>query len=333
MSAANPRDVAPGPGTRLLIVRIGALGDAIHTLPLVCEIRRRWPDAIIDWAAGPGVIRLLDGHPAVRAFIRVDRSLGGLRRARAAVRGGYEIALDTQGLMKSAWIAAAAAPRVIGRAIGHAREFPAVLGYTDRVAPSGAHIIEQNLELLRPFVSDYMTPETIRYDLPTEPPPAWELSGERPVLFNIGGGWETKLWLTDHWIALARALDENFGVPVGIAWGPGEEDSARRICAASPAVLAPSTSMRQLAGLFAASRLVISGETGPLHLAVAVGTPTVALLGPTAASRNGAYGPGHVAVEADVPCRPCHARRCADWRCLPSITVGRVLEAAGRFLA
>lgn len=320
------------PPTRILIVRIGALGDAIHTLPLVCEIRRRWPDAVVDWAAGGGVIRLLEGHPAVRSFHRVDRSLQGLVQARAAVRSGYDVALDTQGLMKSAWIAAAAAPRVIGRAFGYAREFPAVLGYTDRVAPKSAHIIEQNIELLRPLVEDFRLPATVRYDLPTEPPPAWEYSGKRPILFNIGGGWETKLWPDDRWSALARSIDEVFGLPVGIAWGPGEEERARQIASSSPAIMTPPTTMRQLAGLFAESRLVVSGETGPLHLAVAVGARTVALLGPTSAARNGPYGPGHGIVEADLACRPCHARTCADWRCLPGIDVERVARVVASVL-
>lgn len=332
--ATSPRgdtETAATPG-RILVVRIGALGDAIHTLPLVSEIRRRWPDAIIDWAAGPGVIRLLDGHPAVRAFIKVERSFDGLRRARATVKNAYDVAIDTQGLMKSAWLASGAAPRVIGRARGHAREFPATWGYTDHVAPSGSHIIEQNLELLRPLVPDYVLPREIRYDLPMEPAPAWSLSHQRPVLFNIGGGWWTKLWPTERWSQLARAIDETLGVPIGVVWGPSEEETARAIAAASPAIMAPPTTMRQLAGLFAEARLVISGETGPLHLAVAAGCRTVAILGPTAAARNGPYGPGHSAVEADVSCRPCHARSCADWRCLPGVSVDRVFRAVAETL-
>ncbi len=325
---AAPRDATEAAQPeRILVVRISALGDAIHTLPLVSEIRRRWPRAAIDWAAGPGVIRLLDGHPAVRSFIKVERSLAGLRRARAATRNAYDLAIDTQGLMKSAWLASGAAPRVVGRAIGHAREFPATWGYTDRVAPSGAHIIEQNLELLRPLVSDYVLPSDVRYDLPIDPPPAWALSQKSPVLFNIGGGWWTKLWPTERWSDLALAIDETLGVPVGVVWGPGEEETARAIAASSPAVMAPPTTMRQLAGLFAEARLVVSGETGPLHLAVAAGCRTVAILGPTSAARNGPYGPGHVFVEADVACRPCHARSCADWRCLPGIGVDRVFRA------
>jgi ADP-heptose:LPS heptosyltransferase len=311
---------------RILLVRIGALGDAIHALPLVNELRAAFPEARIEWAAGPGVIRFLEGHPAVDRFVRVEKGLRGILAARREVRDGYEIAIDAQGLIKSAIIASAAAPRVIGRARGHARELPAAFLYTDQVVPGGRHVIEQNLDLLLPIAPERVRGE-IRYDLVLPDPPAWPLLGESPVLFNIGGGWWTKLWPPERFAELAVRIEEELGAPVGIVWGPGEEDAARLIARRSPAIMAPPTTFRELGALFTKARLLVSGETGPLHLAVAVGCPTVALLGPTVAERNGPYGPGHAVIEPDLPCRPCHARSCADFICMPAIPVEKVFAA------
>lgn len=315
---------------QILIVRIGALGDALHTLPLVNELRRRAPDAEIDWAAGKGIVKFLQGHKAIRAFVPIERSAVGLAKAARAVWKRYDVAIDTQGLMKSAIIARAAAPRVIGRALGHAREFPATWFYTDRVAPESEHIIDQNLDLLQALhPSDTCS---VRYDIPASLVPDWPLLLRSPIIFNIGGGWWTKLWPLENFAALAREIDAVLGLPVGVVWGPGELESAQTVAKLSPAQVAPATTFAELAAVLERSRLLVSGETGPLHLAAAVGCRTVALLGPTHAERNGPYGAGHAMIEADLPCRPCFSRTCSDFRCMPSISVGRVFDAIARMV-
>ncbi len=314
--------------SRYLVVRIGALGDAIHALPLVNALKDLEPGSEIDWLAGPGVARFLAGHPAISRIVVMKRSLAGILAARREIRGRYDAAIDAQGLMKSAWLAAAAASRVIGRNAAHVRERPAAWFYTDPVEIAAAHVIDQNLELLSPLHPD-IDEITPRFDAPVDEAPPWPLMDRHPVLFNIGGGWWTKLWPVESFIELAARIEAVLGVPVGVVWGPGEEEDARRIAEASPCEIAPPTTFRQLGALFRRARLVVSGETGPLHLAAAVGCRTVALLGPTAAARNGPYGEGHRVVEPrpDLSCRPCHARSCADFRCMTSIGVDRVFEA------
>ncbi len=310
---------------RILIVRIGALGDALHTLPLLNELRRRAPDAEIDWAAGKSIIRFLEGHKAVRKFVPVERGARGLLKAALAVRDQYDLAIDTQGLIKSALLARAAAPKVIGRAFGHAREFPATWFYTEKIAPPSAHIIDQNLDLLA--ASYPSETREVRYDIPVPLLPDWPLLIQNPIIFNIGGGWWTKLWPLENFAALAREIDAVLGISVGIVWGPGEEKAAQTIANLSPARVAPATTFAELAAIFQRCRLLVSGETGPLHLAAAVGCPTVALLGPTHAARNGPYGAGHVVLEPELLCRPCFSRTCSDFRCMPAISVARVFDA------
>jgi ADP-heptose:LPS heptosyltransferase len=105
-----------------------------------------------------------------------------------------------------------------------------------------------------------------------------------------------------------------------------------RAAAYTPAI-APATTLLQLAALVARSRVFVGGDTGPLHLAAAVGTPTVALFGPSNPERNGPYGPGHVVLHRQLPCSDCYQRTCNHWECLPGIEVETVVNAVGSLLA
>lgn len=317
---------------RILIVRIGAMGDAIHTLPLVNDLRDRLPKAEISWLAGPAVRRFLSGHPAVDRWVPAPRKAGEVMRFLSEERKRYDVAIDAQGLIKSALLARAASSRVIGRASGFVREAPAAWVYTEPIRPRLPHIIEQNRELALPLTGPFPFEET-RYDVPIDPPPEWDLLEERPVLLNIGGGWWTKLWPPEMFAALAKRLREELDLPVGVVWGPGEETLAEKTARMASIPIAPRTSFRELGGMFRKARLVVSGETGPLHLAVALGIPTVALIGPTSAERNGPLGSGHEVVEPEaIPCRPCYARRCIDFRCMNAISVDKVFEAVNRIV-
>jgi len=310
---------------KILVVRIGALGDAIHALPMVNELHRREPESEIYWAAGPSVVSFLKGHSALSGFITVNKGVKGLFNAAKLVRKKFDCAIDAQGLIKSAFIAASSSNMVIGRAWNSVREKPASFFYTEKVEPQKEHIIEQNLELLEPLFPNE-TKFEIKYDIPIHEHPEWKFLSETPILFNIGGGWWTKLWERENFVQLANRIDKVLGLPVGIVWGPGEEDNAKYIAAHSSAQLAPPTLFRDLAGIFSKARLLVSGETGPLHLAVAVGCRTIALLGPTAGTRNGPYGKEQITIEPQLPCRPCHSRTCADFRCMPMITPDRVFN-------
>ena len=314
---------------KILIVRLGALGDVPPTLPVVMALRAARPAAELHWLAAPGPARLLAGHPAVDHIVLLRRSFAGYRAAWREIRLAYDWAIDTQGLLKSAFMARSASARVIGRAPGFARERLASRFYSDPVVPRGEHVIEQNLSLLAPLS---IQADKIEYGL-TFPRVEWPLLDRRPVLFNIGGGWWTKLWPIERFAALARRIDAELRLPVGVLWGPGEEADAARIAGDSPAEKAPPTTFLEIGDCCRRARLLVSGETGPLHVAVAAKCPTVALLGPTAASRNGPFGAGHAVVEPPLDCRPCHARSCADFRCMPAITVDQVFAAVARQLS
>jgi len=288
-------------------------------------LHRREPESEIFWAAGPSVVSFLKGHSALSGFITVNKGVKGLFNAAKLVRKKFDCAIDAQGLIKSAFIAASSSNMVIGRAWNSVREKPASFFYTEKVEPQKEHIIEQNLELLEPLFPNE-TKFEIKYDIPIHEHPEWKLLSETPILFNIGGGWWTKLWERENFVQLANRIDKVLGLPVGIVWGPGEEDNAKYIAAHSSAQLAPPTLFRDLAGIFSKARLLVSGETGPLHLAVAVGCRTIALLGPTAGTRNGPYGKEQITIEPQLPCRPCHSRTCADFRCMPMITPDRVFN-------
>lgn len=307
---------------KALVVRLSALGDVLHALPIALALEAEGHE--VGWVVGRGARPLVADHPAIR---RVHEGLGAVREIR---RIGYDVAIDPQGLMKSAAIARlSGAPRRIGRAAWQVRERPAALLYTDAVKCRAAHVIDQNLDLLRPLGIRVPAPAEVSFGLEPllPPPPSWDALDERPVALVVGGTWETKRWAADRWTALARSL-RGRGLPAAVFWGGADLEEARSVSRESGAPLAPRTSFLEMAAAFRRCRLVVAVESGPLHLAAALGVPTVGLFGPTAASRNGAYRLGR-AVEADVPCRPCHGRTCPTGRfvCMPSLEAEAVGEA------
>lgn len=336
MSEESSLDLSERRDVRVLVVRIGALGDAIHAVPMVNRLRDARPDWKIDWLAGPAVEKFLRGQRSVDKFVVMPRSVRGICGAFQSLHGKYDVAIDTQGLIKSAVIARRAAARVVGRGLGQTREFPAAWLYTDKVIPGSEHVITQNLELLSPLGITTRTESgawLVSYDLPVPSTPDWPLVHANPVLLNVGGGWWTKLWPRERFAALAHRIHDELAIPVGVVWGPGEEEDAQFVAENSPAELAPKTTFGELGACFAKARLLVASETGPLHLAAALGCPTVGLIGPTSSARNGAFGAGHVAVEPDLHCRPCYGRTCADFRCMPMISVADVFSAVRRALA
>lgn len=315
---------------RVLIVRLSALGDVLHALPLAVALREAGHE--VGWFAGRAARPLVEGHPAVARVHGPAGLLRGIAEARAA---RYDAAVDPQGLIKSAVIARlSAAPRRIGRAAWQVRERPAALFYTDRVECLSAHIVDQNLELLAPLglrVPSGAGRFEIEAVLP--PPPAWDVLAERPVGLVVGGTWGTKRWAVDRWAALGRSLRDD-ALPAVVLWGPADRAEAIEVARSAGLPLAPPSSFVEMGGAIGACRAVVAAESGPLHVAAALGVPSVALCGPTAGARNGPYRAG-VSVEADVPCRPCHGRRCPTGRfvCMPSIEVVAVRAALDRLLA
>ena len=326
----------------ILIVRLGALGDIIHAVPAAAALRNAFPDARIDWLVDAKHRAMIDLVSVVDRAVVLERpSMAGwidvTRRMRSA---GYNVAIDFQGLMKSAVLArVSGAPRVIGFSIWHLREKTARPFYSETGRPANGpaaaseHVIHKNLSLLSAVgVKDVQ----VRFPLAdvesralTEVRTA--LGGERPfVLINPGAAWPNKRWPPERFGEIAAFLQDIRGLPSLVLWGPGEEGLAGAVVETSggAARVAPPTTLADLLALCRAASLMVSGDTGPLHMAGAAGTPTVSLFGPTDPHRNGPWHSEDVTVSKFGACGCHYERRCRrpEW-CLGSVGVAEVTAA------
>jgi len=329
----------------VLVVRLSAIGDVVHTLPVAAALSHRgWR---VSWLVEPAARVLLEGNPAVAEVIGAPPArawrLGAVRGAVAQMRRTRrEVALDLQGLWKSAaWARLGGARRVVGFARRWRREplSAALLTEEAPLTPDAVHVIDKNLALL---VAVGLSVQGLR-EFPL--PPAAEARarvaaaldrepfGDFAIL-NPGGGWPSKLWPAESFGRLAEGLRDR-GLSALVTWGPGEEKLADRVVAASngAARRAFPTSLLELVELCRRSRLVVAADTGPLHLACAIGVPVVGIFGPTDPARNGPWSPRDVTVRRRPLCAPCHRRRC--WiheGVMAAITPDDVLEAIDRRL-
>jgi lipopolysaccharide heptosyltransferase I len=332
--------------TAILIVRLGALGDIVHALPAVAALRRTFPSARIDWVVSPPHHELLALMPVVNRVLVLDSARGGLKRmlsAIATLRGGrYDAAVDLQGLMKSAVLArSSGARRVIGFGIWHLRERGARPFYTETARPDdGRHVIDKNLALVE---SLGVVPGPYEFPLSRAGRDAAAiladaaLPGDVPfAVVNAGAAWPNKRWPPERFGELARRMRERFGLHALVIWGPGERDLAASVVAhsAGSAVTAPATTVADLIALADAASLMISGDTGPLHLFAARKTPIVGIYGPTNPTRNGPWSNDDVTVSRFAFCKCHHKRKChAEHWCLDDVSVEDVYAAVGRRLA
>jgi heptosyltransferase-1 len=340
-----------------LIVRLGAMGDILHALPAVTALRRAHPEWTIGWAIEPQWRALLAAdvpqtcagrcpqRPLVdrihlapaKAWARrplAPATLRSLLAARRELRAGeYDIAVDLQGAVRSAMLARWARPaRLIGEA--KPRESAARWLFSERVSTTGTHVIEQAFDVARSIAGDALA--AILPDLPFDPAAAsWceTAAPEAPfVLLNPGAGWGAKRWPTDRYAAVAAAIADH-GLAVAINASPAERPLAEelaRLAGGAARVLTPT--LGQLIELTRKASLVIAGDTGPLHLASALGRPTVGIFGPTDPARNGPFH-GEFRVLRHPGSRRDHTRRTEAEAGLLTITPEAVLEAATALLA
>ena len=338
---------------RLLIVRLGALGDVVHAIPVAAALRRAFPQARIDWLVSAKHREILDLVPVIdRRLVINDRggASGGASLA-AAVRelrrGRHDVAIDLQGLIKSALLArASGAPRVLGFSSRYARERAARLFYTEAHDPGRGglydpretrHVVDINLGVLT-----LLGITAARAEFPIDEPPSdaarvvRDRTGGRYALLNPGAAWPNKRWPPERLAAVAIDLRARHGLSSVVLWGPGEEALAAAVVAAArgAATASPPTTIADLAALARGAALMVSGDTGPTHIAAAVGTPIVGLYGPTRPARNGPLSPLDVTVSRDAVCRCHHLRRCRlDRMCLLDVEVPEVIAAVDRRLA
>jgi heptosyltransferase-1 len=301
----------------IAIVKLSSLGDVVHALPVAGAIRARLPGARLAWIVERREAAVLRGHPALSEVIPVDTR--GWRRCRSPVAAArvagelaelmrhlaaarFDVALDLQGLIKSGLLAAATrAPLRIGFAASHCREPLAALFANHRVTPPAArrHVVEQYLALAEPLG---VTGERVEFPLPADADAesgvdaflatAGLKAGNRLVVLNPGAGRADKRWPGERFRALAGRLVADAGAAVVVVWGPTELELARAIASGEPServVLAPPTDLDALIAVLRRASVVVAGDTGPLHLAAALGVPCVGLYGPTSPERNGPW--------------------------------------------
>jgi lipopolysaccharide heptosyltransferase I len=340
---------------RLLIVKLGAIGDIVHTLPALSAIRRAFPRAEIGWVAEKRSVEILRDHPFIDRLFEIDtrrwrsglktrqilgevgKELGGLRRA------GYEIAIDFQGLIKSAAIAkASGASEIWGFSRKDLRE-PAsriLLSHTVKVPPQ-SHVIGKNL-MLAGRALGFEDDGRIEFEIATGPEHMVEASeiaariGSRFAILNPAGGWVTKLWHAEKFGQLADRIYHELGVASIIVTGPAETELAARAIATSKTakISAAAPSLKGFVELAKRASVYVGGDTGPTHLAVAAGAPVVGIFGPTEWWRNGSLDPLDICVErTDIGCRvDCHRRQCSEWICM-DIDVDAAMRAVSHRLA
>jgi lipopolysaccharide heptosyltransferase I len=332
---------------RFLIVRLGSLGDVVHGIPVAAALRNQFPASRIDWIVDPRYVELLHLVKGLDRRIPVEpRSItygAGREKFRATVRelrdADYDAVIDLQGLLKSAVLARSArGRRTIGFPRKHLREPLARLFYTVAPDPGDAtHVIYKNLALLAPL---NVTDRRVRF--PIEIPQTaivievmkrFEPNGY--VLINPGAAWPNKRWPPERFGAVAAHIARDFGWRSLVLWGPGEQELAHAVVAASHGAAEPSppTTITDLVGIARHARLMISGDTGPLHITGAVSTPVVALFGPTRAERNGPWGLEDIAISRVQQCSCVYERKCKmPQRCIDAISIAEVMTAVQRRL-
>jgi heptosyltransferase-1 len=345
---------------RLLVVRLGAMGDILHAMPAVTALRQAHPDWVIDWVVEPRWRALLAAEgsagrqtaqnsaqplidhlhfaatkqwrksPFSRQTLHEFKALRTMLRA-----GAYDAVIDLQGAIRSAVVARlAGCRRLIGEA--NPRELPARWLFSERVATRGVHVIEQDVELVSAIAGDALTP--VAPWLPVDPPAErWAdeilppITSQIAVLINPGAGWGAKRWPVERYAAVAQSLVAR-ACRVLVNIGPGEEPLAEVISRQTGGAATPlACTLAQLIALTRRIALAIAGDTGPLHLACALGRPVVGIYGPTDPSRNGPFGTRFIVLRSPESRRD-HTRRAAPESGLLSIQPADVLRAADALL-
>jgi lipopolysaccharide heptosyltransferase I len=309
---------------RILAIRLSSIGDIVHTLPAVAALGESLPQTEIAWAVEKRYAELLEGNPHVRRVIPLDtldwrkrwraagtaaeieREVSELRRFRA------DIAIDFQGLIKSAVLARlSGAPRRVGFRGQWLRESLAGIFYTESAeAPGRRHVVEENLALAEQVGARPVARERWRFPLTVSAEAARRveqrlanLGIERFLVINPGGGWMSKRWAPERYAELIGELEHQASHTALITGSPTEEPAIREILQRANArrALYFASTVSEYIALVRRASLFVGGDTGPLHLAAAVGTPVVAIYGPTNPARNGPFAPADIALCTQKP--------------------------------
>jgi heptosyltransferase I len=294
------------PGTnaepfRILVVRLGAMGDVIHALPAVASLKHSFPRSRVSWAIRPRWIPLIEQNPFVDEIIPLERSVTGIRAAWKRLRAGrFDLAVDFQGLVQSALVAAAAhADKIAGFHRSQAWERWASLFYSSEVITRSAHIVDRNLELIAAAGASSIVR---MFPLPPGTPEG-RLPDGKFVLASPLAGWRSKQWPLERYQQVAASLE----LPLVVNGPPSAAETLKQIRGAQ-------VHLSGIAGLIDATRrahAVIGVDSGPMHLAAALAKPGVAIFGPTDPARNGPYG-GSLRVLRSATATTTYKRNAGD---------------------
>ncbi|MDD2556829.1 MAG: lipopolysaccharide heptosyltransferase I [Desulfuromonas sp.] len=338
---------------KILIVKLSALGDVIHALPVLRYIKQVDSEARIDWLVEDNFSAILEGHPLIHRIVRVDTRawrklsfIAMLREFRAFMQGlrrqRYDYVFDLQGNSKSGMFTlACSAGKKYGFSLAQAREWPNVLATRHRVqlGPEEQHVAKRALAVVRaalPGGGEVPLSGPLQVDpklanLTDVRLKKFGLSHGRIIVLHYGTTWQTKLWSLSFWQQLAAKLSQCPDVGLILTWGNDTELKAVKEIQRSTqgrAFIWPRVSLPELVTLLARADLVVGCDTGPVHIAAAVETPTLSMYRATDALRNGPEGAKHIRLQAPMPCAKCLRKQCEyDAQCSTSIRVADVLDA------
>ncbi|PKN76517.1 MAG: lipopolysaccharide heptosyltransferase I [Deltaproteobacteria bacterium HGW-Deltaproteobacteria-10] len=330
----------------ILIVKLSAIGDVIHTLPSLAALRRLYPDAHITWVVEEAAAGLVRNHPLLntvlisrrKSWIK-DFSNGEIRRPLREIRSflrklrarPYDLVIDFHGLLKSALIVLLSGGK---RKLGYdSLQELSGLFYTERIPEDmSKHAVDRYLDFLRYLGVQTAIPE---FPLPSDNTAEAKvqatlekhgLINKKFIAVNPVAYWETKLWDNAKFARLADAIKTRLNVEV--VFTGSEKDAIEKIItqmSTKTVNLVGETTLSELAYLYKKAQLVLTTDSGPMHLAAAVGTEVVALFGPTDAKRTGPYGEGHKIIRTDLPCSPCFLKKCPTIKCMQDISPEQVM--------
>lgn len=350
---------------KILIVKMSSIGDVIHALPTLAVLRKNFPQAHITWVVEPKAYDVVRGHPDIDEVILLDLNIIGKKLAKPATfsqglaeisklakrmrQGNYDLVLDLQGLLKSGLISYfTKAPIRLVYCIN--REGSGLLA-THRVPanPESRHVIQKCLDTARYLGLQIEEEDTHQFKiaiLPEDEEFAHDFlasqgvsEGDVLVGLNPGAAWPTKQWPPEKFARLADLLIEKHDCKVLIFGGPGDRPMFEAIVSQmkqQPIVAGGKTSLKQLGALIKKCKVFVGSDTGPMHIAVAVKTPVVAIFGPTDPHYSGPRNPQDLVVSKSLPCSPCFkVKKCPQGQgipCIEAIEPEDVLEAIERLL-
>ncbi|KAF0143748.1 MAG: heptosyltransferase I [Nitrospirae bacterium] len=346
---------------KILIIKPSSLGDIVHSLPFLNAIRDRFPKSEIHWVVARGLEGLLEGHPMISKLWIINKdNWKKIKNMKGTVselkdlfkslkKEKFDIVVDLQGLLRSGVLAAATgAPLRIG--FNEAREGSRIF-YTHRVkGGKDIHAVDRYLKIAKflgcdasdvkfPFPLSFSSSQGINYFLNeyNPPSPPFDKGGmggfcDEYAVIVPGARWRTKKWPSERFGELASILP----VKALVVGGKSDIDISNRVAAGSKGnamSVAGMTSIKELVDLMRKAKFVVSNDSGPMHIAAALGVPVFAIFGPTNPLRTGPYGKGHVIIRKELKCSPCYKKTCKDVRCMDAVSVKEVAEIICQELA